>query len=116
MRVNFEKLQARLKPFEVKNKEKSEVEDRSGTAKAIHYIWTHTPTSEIDFDSFSVKDVQKAIDVLNELPLHWDDGGETFICDPDNLLMRYNTILSLMYSINKSKKKVYTKNEEDIFI
>ncbi|MCM3619712.1 hypothetical protein M3936_19260 [Sutcliffiella horikoshii] len=116
MRINFEKLQAGLKPFEVKNEERAKVEDCSGTAKAIHYIWTHTPTKEIDFDSFSVKDVRDAIDVINMLPLHWDEGGECFIADPENLLIRYDNILKVFYAMTESHKKKYKKDEEDIFI
>lgn len=116
MKINFNKLQERLKPFEVNETKTRKLKDNSGTAKVIHYIWTHTPTAEIDFDSFTLKDVENATNEIENLPHFWHDTGESFICDPDNMLVLYDQILNLLYELPNSKNRKFLMEEDDFFI
>ncbi|MFE7064205.1 hypothetical protein ACFVAD_18910 [Sutcliffiella sp. NPDC057660] len=114
MKLNFETFANELKPFEVK--EKKNQKDYSKMIKVIHYLWTHTPTAEIDFDSFSVEDVSDAMDEMENLPFIWDEGHESFICDPYNKLVMYEHVTNVIYALVDSQEKRYVIEEEDIFL
>lgn len=114
MQFDFQKFREQLKPFKVEQHKKRK--DCKGYSNVIHYVWTHTPTSMVDFDSFTIRDVQAALTEMEFLPLHWDDSGEYFTCNPLNDFLVYDSQYDLFYGVANSKEKKFVLEDTDIFL
>jgi hypothetical protein len=114
MKFDISKFEANLQMF--RKKEPNKEVDQSGIVQVVKYIWNHQPTAEIDFDSFTVEDVEEVMEILEELPLLWNDGGEYFTCDPNNPFMIFDQISSVLFTLTNTPNKRFIFDEEDFFI
>ncbi|WP_066412914.1 hypothetical protein [Sutcliffiella cohnii] len=116
MDFDFEKFIKNLKPYE-KNKEKEKDKtDCNGFSRVIRHVWLHDNTSSIDFDSFTLSDVENAMDAMDVLPFSYDDGGENFTCDPENPFMQFDSLYDLSVYMNNVLTKQFSMDKDDIFI
>lgn len=115
MKFDFDLFLTNLKPFEVKDAKQSK-DTQEGLVKVIEHVWMHSNTSEIDFNSFTLNDVQQALEVIHSLPLHWDDSGEQFTCDPRNPLMVVDSLTDVAWALKNTNKKRFLMEEDDLFL
>jgi hypothetical protein len=115
MNFDFDKFVSNLKPYEIKEESK-QINKGKGLSKVIEHVWLHTPTESIDFDSFTLDDVESAYDVMEEIPLVYDDGGEMFTCDPQNLFVVFDELFTICYDLVNSKNKHFVLDDDDLFI
>lgn len=87
-----------------------------GVSIVIEHIWMHSSTSEIDFDSFSLDDIEVAFDEMNSLPLHFDEGGEVFTCNHNNLFMILDVLSDICYKMTNFTNKRFVFEEDDLFL
>ncbi|MCM3443603.1 MULTISPECIES: hypothetical protein [Metabacillus] len=100
-----------------RDKPANESKDLNGYVNAIRYIWNHYSIEEIDFNCFSYKDVIKALDSMEDLPLiSADDSEEVFYVDPNNEIIEYARIENTLARLFHHKNKHFRSDEEILFI
>ncbi|MFD1736264.1 hypothetical protein ACFSCX_06755 [Bacillus salitolerans] len=114
MNFSIEKLCEELQKY--KKKEESLETEQLGFPQVVKYVWEDTSTTNIDFDSFTIEDVNKASYELAAIPLQWDDGGENFTCDPTNAYMQYHLISEVLWTMLNTEQKRYLPDKDDFFI
>jgi len=88
----------------------------SNVGKVLKHLWYHDNPSSIDFDAFTLQDIADAKDVIASLPYSWDEGGESFICDPSNALVKLDLLLDIPSELVHSKNKLRKIDCGDEFI
>lgn len=114
--MNFDasKFEANL---EKRNRASKEAKDLSGFVNTIRYVWNHYPVEEIDFNSFSYRDVLDTIQAMEELPLtQVADSEEVFYVDTSNPFMQYNRIEDTIARLFHHKNKLFYSDDEILFI
>ncbi|WP_209124377.1 hypothetical protein [Alkalihalobacillus sp. BA299] len=115
MNFDFDKFVSNLKQYEVKE-ELNEPNDKKGLSKVIEHVWLHSSTDSINFDSFTLEDVEAALEEMDEIPLVYDDGGEMFTCDPHNLFFVFEQLFGVCFDLTNSKNKQFVLDDDDLFI
>jgi len=115
MKFDFDKFENNLKQYEVKQESKG-TKNGSGLSKVIEHVWMHSSTESIDFDSFTLEDVEAALDEMDDIPAIYDDGGETFSCDPRNLFVVFDQLFCICFDLTNSKNKQFVLDDDDLFI
>lgn len=114
MEFDMSKFEANL---EERNQASKEIKDLSGFINAIRIVWNHYPIEDIDFNSFSYKDVVSTLEAMEELPLtNVDDSEEVFYVDPHNPFMEYARIENTIARLFHHKNKQFHSNDEILFI
>lgn len=112
MKIDFYKVEKLLEPYKQIKKQTSEKKEE-GVAKVIQYVWNHTPTKKVDFDSFNLNGGLRAFYEFYFLP-HYDDEmtQADLVSIKDNLWEINAAWDDLIYSLTKCNNKVY-ENEDD---
>ncbi len=110
MDISITKLQKELCKRQSKSKSNS-----TGYGKVILNLWNLEDAMNIDFDAFTLEDIENAIEEFHHLPMdsQWD---EDFICDPNNDFVTCFNQRELIYSFIENKQKKYLPYKDDIFI
>ncbi|MDO6657393.1 hypothetical protein [Anaerobacillus sp. 1_MG-2023] len=115
MKFNTDKFLEELKKADLTEQFRSK--RKPGTAVVIKEIWNHARVSSVDFDSFTYEDVISALDEMANIEGYSDDdGGEVFVCDPGNGFMVYNDIETLIFNLHNVTGRLYTQEDDEIFI
>ncbi|QCJ45484.1 hypothetical protein FAY30_26455 (plasmid) [Bacillus sp. S3] len=111
MKIDFYKLEENLQKHKVTGKFSS---SDWGVAKVIQYVWNHTDTRHVNFDSFSLDEGLRAFYEFYTLP-HSDDE----ITAADKLAMKGNmweinaNVDNLIAEMTRYENRVYEQDEED---
>ncbi|PMC36239.1 hypothetical protein CJ195_15610 [Bacillus sp. UMB0899] len=93
-----------------------ERKDTQGKTKVIEHVWLHSPTDSINFDSFTLQDIEDAMVEMARMPLVYDEGGEMFTCDPSNLFLVFDRLFSVCFDLTNTKNKKFVLEEDAIFL
>lgn len=111
MKIDFKKLENNLQKHKVT--EKSSIGDW-GVSKVIQYVWNHTDTKKVNFDSFTLNDGLRAFYEFYTLP-HSDDE----ITAADRLAIKGNmweinaNIDNLIAAMVRNENRVFEQDDED---
>lgn len=111
MKIDFKKFEKNLQEFKVTEKPKS---NDLGVSKVIQYVWNHTDTRNVNFDSFTLNEGLRAFYEFYTIP-HSDDE----ITDADKLAIRDNmweinaNIDNVIADMARNDSKVYVEDEAD---
>ncbi len=105
-----------LKQYEVSKEDNKKYRTNKGFSKALEHVWFHTPTSNVNFDEFTVEDVEDVLGEMELMPYIFDEGGETFVCDPGNRFVIFDQLFDVFYKLNNYPNKQYYQDEDDLFI
>lgn len=111
MKIDFKKFEENLQQYRVTDIPKA---SDHGVCKAIQYVWNHTDTKEVDFDSFTMTEGLRALYELYFLP-HSDDQ----ITPSDRLAMKDNfweinaNIDNVILALHRNENKVFEEDEAD---
>ncbi|MDC3424281.1 hypothetical protein NC797_07135 [Aquibacillus sp. 3ASR75-11] len=94
-----------------------ETEVETGKVNVVRNVWNHDFIEDIDFDSFSYHDVIYCLEAMECIALApIDEGEEVFIVDPHNPFIIYNRVEHAIFDLFHAKNKIYSTDEEEIFI
>lgn len=111
MDFDINKFARNIQQHNVKNKK---IDEQRGMVNVINHYMNHDEVLDIDFNSFSIKDVLLAFKAMECLPIHYED-DEYFIADPNNPFMLFKQIDSAIYKLAISKDKLYEKEKDEEF-
>lgn len=109
MKIDFQTFEEGLKPFKVDKFEGKEI----GIAKVIQYVWNHTSTKNVDFNSFTLNDAKRAFWDFYLLPTHEDEPSAFEIAETEENIWAINNLVdTYIYHLVQNKNKIY-ENEDD---
>lgn len=105
------------KLIEEKDTSKKGYKDQTGFFKCAYTLWNHLEINEVDFNSFTFKDVTDVIeDIESMLMVPTDDGEEVFMLDPSCAFVHLTEVENAVAHLYRSKKKTFIEDEELLFI
>ncbi|RHW35982.1 hypothetical protein D1B31_18000 [Neobacillus notoginsengisoli] len=111
MKIELTKLEKNLQEFKVTEQSKH---SDWGVSKVIQYIWNHTDTRAVNFNSFTLDDGLRAFYEFYTLP-HSDDE----LTAADELAIKGNmweinaNIENTLYALVKCNNKVFEEDDTD---
>ena len=111
LKLDLDKFSKQLKEYE-----KRQLPNKSGVEILVQYVCNLERVSQIDFNSFSLNDFDKAMNELEILPLYIDDDDEVFIMNSDSLFTQYFMRNNVLHSIHTYDNKTYSPSDDDVFL
>lgn len=114
-------FQEQLQPYRVPDKVEQikKVQNELGISRVIQYVWNHSPTNQVNFDSFTLDNLKVAMDFMAFAPTIEDEDAdyveEVQTSESDsNIWEIYNEMSTIIYYLTRIKGRIYETDDDFI--